>query len=94
MVAIYVPLFWMVSPGYLLKFIMLLNNIIRGKELYTRIQKLGITRKLVVIEALRVFEKNNRDRGKETNGNCKLEVKYLVTHFFPQKELQCHNRYL
>ena len=57
MVDIYVPLFWTESPESLLKFAMLLQKIIWGQYLSMVHPKFGVTRNLVVGEALRVFEK-------------------------------------
>ena len=55
-------LFWTGSLEALLKFVTLLNNIIWGQELSIGIHKFGTTIKLVVVEALRVFEKKNCDK--------------------------------
>ena len=55
MVSIYMPLFRMVIPEVLLKFVTILHKIIRGQDLSTGPQKFGMTWNLVVVEALRVF---------------------------------------
>ena len=47
-VAIYVPLFRTVTPEALLKFVTLLNNIIRNQDLSTGPQTFGVTRNLVI----------------------------------------------
>ena len=52
-----------------LKFDTILNKIIRGQDLYTGPQKFRNTRRLVVGEALQVFEQNNWERGTDTNAN-------------------------
>ena len=51
-VVIYVPMFRTGIPEALLKFVTLLHNIIRGKYLSMGPQKIGITRNLVIGEAL------------------------------------------
>ena len=56
--AIYVPLFHMGSPESILKFVTLLNKIIRGQDLSTVPQKFVTKRNLVVRDPLRVFEQN------------------------------------
>ena len=65
-VEIYVPLFHMGSPEALLKFVTLLQNIIRGQDLSTRHQQFGMIQNLVIGEALRVFEQKSQERGMET----------------------------
>ena len=72
---------------------MLINEIIRGQDLSTVPLKFGMTRNLVVGEALRVFEQKTQDRGTETNANYELVMKYLITHFFPPKALQSQKIY-
>ena len=51
-VAIYMPLFWTLSPESLLKFVTILDKIIRVQYLSTGPQKFGMMQKLVVREAL------------------------------------------
>ena len=73
---------------------MLIKNIIRGQDLSTGTQKFAMTRNLVIGEAIRVYDQNNRDRGMETNVNYGLLIKDFITHFFPLKEPQSQNIYL
>ena len=51
------------------KFVTLLHNIIRGQDLSTGPQKSGMTRNIVIFEALRVFEQKAQERDTETNAN-------------------------
>ena len=67
--AIYVPLFRTGSLKSLLKFVAITTSIIWGQDLYTGPQKFRKTRRLVVGEALQVFEQNNWERGTDTNAN-------------------------
>ena len=90
----YVTLFWTRIPEALLKFVSLLQNIIRGQDLSTGSQKFGITGKLVLGEALQVFEQKSRERGTEKNANDDLVMKYCIYYFFPPMELQCQKNYL
>lgn len=92
-VAIYVPLFRTGGPEALLKFLMLLNKIIRGQYLYTGPHKFGMTRNLIAGEALWVFDQKAWDMVTETNANYKLVMKYVITYFFPPKALQHQKRY-
>ena len=55
-VAIYMPLFRTGIPDALLKFFTILHKIVRFQDLSTGPQKFGMTRNLVVGEALQVFE--------------------------------------
>ena len=48
MVTIYAPLFWTRGPEALLKFVTLLNMIIRCQDMSTVSHKLGMTRNLVI----------------------------------------------
>ena len=50
--------------------------------------KFGMTRNLVIEEALRVFEQKTRDRGTETNANYELAMEDLIACFFLPKVLQ------
>ena len=68
-VVIYVLMFRTGIPEALLKFVTLLHNIIRGQDLSTGPQKSGMTRNMVIFEALRVFEQKARERDTETNAN-------------------------
>ena len=68
-VVIYVPMFRTGSPEALLKFVTLLHNIIRDQDLSTGPQKSGMTRNIVIFEALRVFEQKAQERDTETNAN-------------------------
>ena len=81
-------------PEDLLKFVTLLNNIIRGQDLSTGPQKFGMTRNLVIGESLRVFEQKSRERGTETNKDYGLVTKDLISHSFPTKYLNRQKRYL
>ena len=67
--AIYMTLFRNGSPETLLKFVTILNNIIKGHELYTGTHKYKMTRNLVVGESLQVFDHNNWYQGTDTNYN-------------------------
>ena len=71
-----------------------LNKIIWGQDLSTVPQKFGMIQYPVIGESLRIFEKNNRDRGTETNANYKLVMKDLITNFLPLKALQHRKRYI
>ena len=93
-VAIYVPLFRTGSTETLLKFVTIFHKIIRGQDLSTVTQKFGMTRNLVVGEALQVFEQKARERGTETDANYELVMKDLISHFYPPKALHRQNRYL
>ena len=92
--AIYKPLFRTRSSEALLKFVMILNKIIKGKDLYTETQKYWMDQNLLIVEALRLLEHNNQDQGIETNSNYELATKNLITHLFPPKALKRHRRYL
>ena len=61
-VEIYVPLFWMGIPETLLKFVTLLQKIIRVRDLSTVPQKFGMKKNLVSGEALQVFEHKDQYR--------------------------------
>ena len=52
-------------PKALLKFVTILHKIIRGQDLSTGPQKFGLTRNLVIGEAMQLFEQNSRERGTE-----------------------------
>ena len=54
--AIYVPLFRTGSPEVLLQLVMILHKIIQGQNMSTGPYKYGMTRNLVVGEALQFFE--------------------------------------
>ena len=69
-------LFRTVIPEALLKFVTILNKIIWGQDLSTGPQKLGMTKNLIVGEALRVIEKNNWDNVTENNANYELATKF------------------
>ena len=84
----YVPLFRTGGTNDLLKFVTIVHKIIRGQDLSTAPQKIGITQNLVVGESLRVFEKKDQERGTETNANYELVTKDLISHLFPPKALQ------
>ena len=91
-VEIYVPLFRTGSPEALLKFITLLNKIIRGQDLSTGPQNFGMKRNLFIGESLQMFEQNSQERGTETNANHELVMKDLISHFSPPKSLQHQKR--
>ena len=88
------PLFQTGIPEALLKFVTLLHKTIQGHYLSTGSQKFGITRKLVVGEALRVFEEKTLVRIIETNADYELVIKYFIARFSPPKALQLQKRYL
>ena len=94
MVAIYLPVFRKGSPEALLNFFTLLHKIIQGQDLSTGPQNFGVTSNLVIVEALRVFEQNNWDRGAETNAKYELVMEDFIAHFFPSKVLKSQKRYL
>ena len=83
-----------VSPEALLKFIMFLQKIIQGQYMSTVLQKFGMTRNLVVREALWVFEQENRYRVTEANANYELVMKGFIVHLFLPEALQLQKRYL
>ena len=58
-VVIYMTPFRTGSTESLLNFVTILNKIIRNQELSTGLQKFGMTRNLVIGEALRVVEKKS-----------------------------------
>ena len=93
-VSIYATLFFNRSPESLLKFVTILNKIIRGHDLSTGPQKFGMSRNLVVRESLRLFEHKTWDRGTKTKANYEFPIKHLITHLFPPKALQHQKRYL
>ena len=94
MVEMYALLFRTGSLEALPKFVTILNKIIHRQDLSTRLQKFGMTRNLVIREALLVFEQNIWERVTETNANYELVIKYLVSQFFSTKVFQRQNRYL
>ena len=51
-VAIYVPMFRTTSTESLLKFVTILNNIVKGQDLSTGPQKYGMTQNLVIADYL------------------------------------------
>ena len=57
-------------------------------------QKYGMTRNLVIGEALCIFEQKTWERGTYTNSNYELVTKDLITNLFPLKVLQFQKRYL
>ena len=88
------PLFWTEIPEAILKFVIIIHKIIRGKYLSMGPQKFGIKRNLVAEEAMRLFEQKAWVRGRETNTDYELMMKDLISHFFPPKELHLQKRYL
>ena len=64
---------------------MILNKIIKGKDLYTETQKYWMDQNLLIVEALRLLEHNNQDQGIETNSNYELATKNLITHLFHRR---------
>ena len=93
-VVIYVLLFQTGSLEALLKFFMIITNIIRSQDLSTGHHKFGVTRNLVVGEALQVFEQKTCGRVTDKNANYILVMKDLIARFFPPKSLQIQKRYL
>ena len=59
---------------------MILNKIIKGKDIFTENQKYRTTRNIFTSESLKVLEKKTRDWGIETNSNYKLVIKDTITH--------------
>ena len=92
--AIYVPLFRIGSIEALLKFVTLPHKIIRVQYLSAVSQSFGMTRNLVVGEALQVYEQKAWETGTEKNAKYGLVMKDLVYHSFPPKVLQRQKRYL
>ena len=82
------------STEVLLKFVTILNKIIWGQDLSKGPQNFGMTRNLVIGEAIWVFDKKAREKGTETNANHELVIKDMISHLFPPKALQCKKRYL
>ena len=87
-VAIHMTVFMPGSPESLLKFVAILNKIIKGKDLSTQPQRYGMTRNPFMRYSLQVFEHKTWDWGTETNSNYELVMKDIITHFFPPKFLQ------
>ena len=54
-VAIYMPLFRTGIPEAILKFVIIINNIIKGKDMSTVPHNYGMTHNLVILGSLRVF---------------------------------------
>ena len=92
-VAIYVPLFQTGSTEDLLKFVTILNKVIKGQDISKGPLKYEMTRNLVIGESLQVFKQKTWDHGTKTNTNYKLVMKYLIIHFFPPKALHPQKRY-
>ena len=88
------PLFWIESPEDLLKFLIILNKIIKGQYLSKGTQKYGITQNLVIVKSLLLFNQKTQDQGEQINSNHELAIKGIITHFFLPKALQCQKRYL
>ena len=87
-VAVYVPVFCTGSLGALLKFVTTIHKIIRGQDLSIGTKEFGMTRNLVIVEALQCFQQEAQERGAETNANCKLVMKDMIYHLFPQKRFR------
>ena len=64
-VVIYVPMLRTWSPEALLKFVTILNKIISGQDLSTGIQKFGMTRNLIIGEALQVLNRRIERGGRK-----------------------------
>ena len=88
------PLFWTGNPESLFKFVTIFNKIIWGQDVYMGPHKFGMTRNLIIGEALQVFEQNSRESWTETNANYELVMKFLISHFCPPKALQIQNSFL
>ena len=73
---------------------MILHKIIQGQDLYTGLQTFTMTRKLILGEALRVFEQKTRYMGTEANAKNELVIKDMIYRFFLPKALHILKRYL
>ena len=87
-------IFRKIIPESLLKLLAILNNIIKGQDLYTGFQRYGMAHNLIIGESLLIFGQKTRERGSETNANYKLVMQDVFIHFFPSKVLQLQKRYL
>ena len=91
---IYMLIFRKIIPEALLKLLAILNNIIKGQDLYTGFQRYGMAHNLIIGESLLIFGQKTRERGSETNANYKLVMQDVFIHFFPPKVLQHQKIYL
>ena len=73
---------------------MLLQKIIQGQYMSTVLQNFGMTRNLVVREALWVFEQENRYRVTEANANYELVMKGFIVHLFLPEALLEYRRHV
>ena len=83
-----------IIPEALLKLLTILNNIIKGHDLFTGYQKYGMAQNLIIGESLLIFEKNTKERGSLINAKYKLVIQDVFIQFFTPKVLQRQNRYL
>ena len=90
----YVPVFNTVSPEVLLKFLILLEKIIKGQSLTTGTHMYALTNNLLAKEALCVFEQQAKSKVFKTTASYKSVIEGVTTHFFPSKALQLQKRYL
>ena len=66
---IYMLIFRTIIPEALLKLLTIMENIIKGQDLFTGYQKYGMARNLIL-----TLEQKTRERGPETNANYKLVI--------------------
>ena len=92
--SLYVPIFKSGPPEMLLKYLVVLQKILKGQSLTTGPQQYAMARNLLAGEALRVFNQKATANGTETDVHFKSTTQGLVEHFFPPKALQREKRYL
>ena len=87
-VSIYVPLFRVGSLKSLINFIMVLQNIIKGRDINIVLQNYVINRNVILGDPLWVFEQKTQEYGTEPNKKYELVIQYLISRFFPPKAPQ------
>ena len=87
MIYIYVPLFntWLLQA--LLRFLTILQNIIKGQILTTGMKMYAMENDILAGEALPVFEQQVKANRNKTKYNYKLVIKGMKTQFFLPKAL-------
>ena len=93
-ILMYVPVFNTGSPEVLLKFLTLLDKIIKGQSLTTGTHIYAMTNNLLAEEALCVFEQQAKSKVSKTTASYKSVIEGVTTHLFPSKALQLQKRYL
>ena len=72
-----------------MKFLMILNEILKGKKLnMPPTQQYVMTNNLLNREALWLFGQKYQEKGNPTTENYELVIQCLMTHFLLQKDLQ------